>query len=151
MPLEQLNYEMNYFRRDELASPVSDTLARYDETVRKVVGPDYPHPIRMRDWELARVLGAVRSVPVGSSVLDTGSFNTYLPLAPRLPRVPPDGVSPDLIWRRLVKGAERKLRLAPPQAPRRPPSSPGWESKRRTGRPGAQPEPDAAGLRRRLV
>jgi SAM-dependent methyltransferase len=104
---------MNFFRRDELTSHVSDTLSRYDETVRRFVGPDYPHPIRMRDWELARILDAIRAVPVGSSILDTGSFNTYLPLA--LASAGYRVTASDLIWRRLVKGAERKLKLAPPK------------------------------------
>jgi SAM-dependent methyltransferase len=109
---------MNFFRRDELTPRVADTLARYDETVRRFVGPDYPHPIRMRDWELARVLDSVRSVPMGSSILDTGSFNTYLPLA--LAAAGYRLTASDLVWRRLVKAAERKLGLAP----RRPTEAP---------------------------
>src|SRR5271170_1431354 len=72
---------MNFFRRDELTPRVSDTLARYDETVRRFVGQSYPHPIRAGDWELSRALDASRSVPIGSSILDTGSYNSYLPLA----------------------------------------------------------------------
>jgi SAM-dependent methyltransferase len=72
---------MNFFRRDELTPLLSDTLARYDETIRRFVGEDYPHPLRIRDWELARTLDASRSVPIGSSVLDIGSYNSYLALA----------------------------------------------------------------------
>jgi len=72
---------MNYFRRSDLTTEVIGLLTRYDETIRRFVGPGYRHPIRMRDWELARILVAIRSVPVGSSVLDTGSYNTYLALA----------------------------------------------------------------------
>jgi SAM-dependent methyltransferase len=109
---------MNFFRRDELTPRVADTLARYDETVRRFVGAGYPHPIRMRDWELARVLESIRSVPMGSSVLDTGSFNTYLPLA--LAAAGYRLTASDLIWRRLVKSAERRLGLAP----RRPTEAP---------------------------
>jgi SAM-dependent methyltransferase len=109
---------MNFFRRDELTPRVADTLARYDETVRRFVGADYPYPIRMRDWELARVLESVRSVPMGSSVLDTGSFNTYLPLA--LAAAGYRLTASDLVWRRLMKSAERKLGLAP----RRPTEAP---------------------------
>ncbi len=112
---------MNFYRRDELTPRVSDTLARYDETVRRFVGARYPHPIRMRDWELARVLEAMRSVPVGSSVLDTGSFNTYLPLA--LASAGYRLTASDLIWRRMIKGLERSLGLAP----RRPTEAPFFE------------------------
>jgi SAM-dependent methyltransferase len=109
---------MNFFRRDELTPDVSDVLARYDATVRRFVGPGYPHPIRMRDWELARVLGAVRSVPVGSSILDTGSFNTYLPLA--LAAAGYRLTASDLVWRRMLKSAERRLGLAPTKATEAP-------------------------------
>lgn len=102
---------MNYSRRSDLTAEVDATLARYDDTVRRFVGPTYPHPVRMRDWELARVLGAVRAVPVGSSILDTGSFNTYLPLA--LSSYGYRLTASDLMWQRLAKSAERRLRLAP--------------------------------------
>jgi len=102
---------MNFFRRSELTNDVSDVLARYDTTVRKFVGAEYPHPIRMRDWELARVLAAIRSVPVGSSILDTGSFNTYLPLA--LAAAGYRLTASDLIWRRMIKSAERRIGLSP--------------------------------------
>ncbi|HMD60997.1 MAG TPA: class I SAM-dependent methyltransferase [Opitutaceae bacterium] len=105
---------MNFFRRNELTSDVADLLTRYDGTVRRFVGADYPHPIRMRDWELAKVLESIRMVPVGSSVLDTGSFNTYLPLA--LAAGGYRVTASDLIWRRMVKSAERRLGLAPAKA-----------------------------------
>jgi SAM-dependent methyltransferase len=72
----------------------------------------------MRDWELARVLEAVRSVPVGSSILDTGSYNTYLPLA--LASSGYRVTASDLIWRRLVKSFERRLGLAPAKATEAP-------------------------------
>jgi hypothetical protein len=109
---------MNYYRRSDLTPDVAKTLFRYDETVRKFVGADYRHPIRMRDWELARVLEAVRSVPVGSSILDTGSFNTYLPLvlASQGYRL----TASDLMWSRLAKSAERRLGLAPGKATEAP-------------------------------
>jgi SAM-dependent methyltransferase len=109
---------MNFFRRSELTSDVSDLLARYDETVRRFVGADYPHPIRMRDWELAKVLESIRQVPMGSSVLDTGSFNTYLPLA--LAAAGYRVTASDLIWRRMAKSAERRLGLAPAKAKEAP-------------------------------
>jgi SAM-dependent methyltransferase len=105
---------MNFFRRAELTSDVADLLARYDETVRRFVGAEYRHPIRMRDWELAKVLESIRAVPMGSSVLDTGSFNTYLPLA--LAAAGYRVTASDLIWRRMVKSAERRLGFAPSKA-----------------------------------
>jgi SAM-dependent methyltransferase len=109
---------MNYYRRSDLTADVAALLARYDETIRRFVGPDYRHPVRMRDWELARVLEAVKSVPVGSSILDTGSYNTYLPLA-----LASGGyrlTASDLIWRRLVKSLERRFGLAPAKATEAP-------------------------------
>jgi len=109
---------MNYYRRSELTAELDGVLARYDETVRRFVGPGYPNPIRMRDWELARVLEAVRAVPVGSSILDTGSFNTYLPLA--LASYGYRLTASDLIWRRLLKSYERRLGLAPAKATEAP-------------------------------
>jgi SAM-dependent methyltransferase len=102
---------MNFYRRSDLNDDVAAQLARFDRTARSYVGESYPHPIRMRDWELSRVLGAVSAVPVGSSILDTGSFNTYLPLV-----LASSGyrlTASDLLWRRLVKSAERRLGLAP--------------------------------------
>jgi SAM-dependent methyltransferase len=105
---------MNFFRRNELTSDVADLLTRYDETVRRFVGADYRHPIRMRDWELARVLESIRAVPMGSSVLDTGSFNTYLPLA--LAAAGYRVTASDLIWRRMLKSAERRIGFAPSKA-----------------------------------
>jgi SAM-dependent methyltransferase len=102
---------MNFYRRSELTADVAALLTRYDETIRRFVGPGYRHPVRMRDWELSRVLEAVRSVPVGSSILDTGSYNTYLALA-----LAASGyrlTASDLIWRRMVKSFERRLGLAP--------------------------------------
>ncbi len=105
---------MNFFRRNELTSDVSSLLTRYDETIRRFVGPNFPHPIRMRDWELARILESIRAVPMGSSVLDTGSFNTYLPLA--LAAAGYRVTASDLIWRRMVKNLERRLGLAPAKA-----------------------------------
>jgi SAM-dependent methyltransferase len=109
---------MNYYRRSDLTHDVASTLARYDDTVRRFVGTDYRYPIRMRDWELARVLEAVRSVPVGSSILDTGSYNTFLPLA-----LASQGyrlTASDLIWARMVKSFERRLGLAPKKATEAP-------------------------------
>jgi len=102
---------MNFYRRSELTDDVAALLTRYDDTVRRFAGPGYPHPLRMRDWELARVLEAVRSVPVGSSVLDTGSFNSYLPLA--LASSGYRVTASDLIWRRMLKSFVGKLGPAP--------------------------------------
>ena len=72
----------------------------------------------MRDWELAKVLESIRSVPMGSSVLDTGSFNTYLPLA--LAAAGYRVAASDLLWRRMFKSAERRLGLAPAKAQEAP-------------------------------
>jgi SAM-dependent methyltransferase len=102
---------MNFFRRNELTTDVADVLRRYDDTVRGYVGAGYPHPIRMRDWELARILDSIRPVPVGSSVLDTGSFNTYLPLA--LAAAGYRLTASDLMLSRAAKSIERRLGLAP--------------------------------------
>jgi SAM-dependent methyltransferase len=107
----QGRYSMNYFRRSELTPDVTSTLSRYDETVRGFVGPTYPHPLRMRDWELARVLEAARTVPAGSSILDTGSFNTYLALA--LASFGYRLTASDLMWSRMIKSFERRLGIAP--------------------------------------
>ena len=109
---------MNFFRRSELTTEVADVLRRYDQTVRGFVGASYPHPTRMRDWELARILEAIKPVPVGSSVLDTGSFNTYLPLA--LAAAGYRLTASDLIWMRALKSLERKLGLAPKKATEAP-------------------------------
>ncbi len=112
---------MNYYRRSELTPEVDGLLIRYDQTVRKFVGPDYGHPLRMRDWELARILDAVRSVPVGSSILDTGSFNTYLALA--LASAGYRMTASDLLWRRMAKSLERRVGLAPAKETEAPYSS----------------------------
>jgi SAM-dependent methyltransferase len=105
---------MNFFRRTDLTSDVFELLARYDETVRRFVGPDYPYPVRMRDWELAKILQSIRSVPMGSSLLDTGSFNTYLALV--LAASGYQATASDLLWKRRLKSAERRIGLAPAKA-----------------------------------
>jgi SAM-dependent methyltransferase len=109
---------MNYYRRSDLTADVAALLSRYDDTIRRFVGPGYRHPVRMRDWELARVLEAARSVPVGSSILDTGSYNTYLALA--LAAAGYRLTASDLIWRRMLKSLERRLGLAPAKATEAP-------------------------------
>jgi SAM-dependent methyltransferase len=102
---------MNFFCRAELTPRVSEALARYDETIRRFVGKDYPHSLRTRDWELSRALDASRSVPIGSSVLDTGSYDSYLPLA--LAAGGYRTTASDLTWRHFVKGIGQKVGLAP--------------------------------------
>jgi SAM-dependent methyltransferase len=104
---------MNFFRRSDLTADATGLLTRYDETIRRFVGSGYRHPIRMRDWELVRILEAVRAVPAGSNVLDTGSYNTYLALA--LGAAGYRVTASDLIWRRMLKSLERRLGLAPPK------------------------------------
>ena len=100
---------MNFFRRDELTARHSDTLTRYDETIRRFVGGDYPHPLRTRDWELARTLEASRSVPIGSSILDTGSYNTYLALA--LAAAGYRMTASELLWRHYAVGIGQSVGL----------------------------------------
>jgi SAM-dependent methyltransferase len=102
---------MNFYRRSELTPEADAVLGRYDRDVRSLVGKDYPHPLRMRDWELFRVLTAFESVPRGSRVLDTGSYNTYLALA--LAGRGFRATASDLVWQRMLKSFARTLGLAP--------------------------------------
>jgi SAM-dependent methyltransferase len=102
---------MNFFRRSELTPPTLEFLADYDRQVLRLLGPDYPHPVRMRDWELARVLQAIADGNPGARVLDTGSFNTYLGLY--LSRTQREVTVSDLLWARALKSGRRRLGLAP--------------------------------------
>jgi SAM-dependent methyltransferase len=102
---------MNYFRRDELTPRVHDTLSRYDQTIRRYVGESYPHPLRAGDWGLSQALDASRSVPIGSSVLDTGSYDSYLALA--LAAAGYRTTASDLVWRHAFRGIGRRAGLVP--------------------------------------
>jgi SAM-dependent methyltransferase len=102
---------MKFFRRSELTTACQAQLARYDETVAAAVGPGYPYPLRMRDWELCQVLTAMDSAGRDERILDTGSFNTYLGVY--LARQHPHVTVSDLLGCRLVKSLMRKIGLAP--------------------------------------
>jgi hypothetical protein len=55
---------MKYFQASELDAPCQDRLAAYDRFIRGKVGVGYPHPLRMRDWELDHVLSRLPAAPV---------------------------------------------------------------------------------------
>jgi SAM-dependent methyltransferase len=102
---------MNFYRRSDLTPAVHAMLAQYDEVVRLLVGPEYPYPIRMREWELWRILTAMENAQPEDRILDVGAFNTYLGayLAQRFPRV----TVSDLLSQRCFKSLLRRLYLAP--------------------------------------
>jgi SAM-dependent methyltransferase len=100
-----------FFRRSELTDDVDQRLAFYDREVRRLVGPDYPYPLRMRDWELWRVLQAAESLPPEAAILEGGSFNTYLGLF--LSRDHRNVTVSDRLGRRRWKSFLRGLGLAP--------------------------------------
>ena len=102
---------MNFHRRSDLTPAAHAMLAQYDEVVRRLVGPDFPYPIRMREWELWRILIALESAQPEDRILDVGAFNTYLGayLAQRFPLV----TVSDLLSQRCLKSLLRRLHLAP--------------------------------------
>ncbi len=102
---------MNFYRRSEHTPELERTLAAYDQEIRQLLGANYAYPIRMRDWELGRVLAATAGLRKDARILDTGSFNTYLGLF--LSRRHPAVTASDLLRQRAVKSALRKLSLAP--------------------------------------
>lgn len=102
---------MLFYRRRDLNSACEQTLSRYDEVVGAMVGTRVKSPLRMRDWELFKVLEAVGIFPASHRILDTGSFNTYLPLYLR--KRFDDVTASDLLAYRLRKSFARLLRLAP--------------------------------------
>lgn len=69
---------MNYYRRTELNAAADERLRRYDAAVRALAGPSFAWPLRMRDWELLRILDGVQRLPPRARLLEVGSFNTYL-------------------------------------------------------------------------
>jgi SAM-dependent methyltransferase len=102
---------MNFYRRSDLTPAAHAMLARYDEVVRQLVGPGFPYPIRMREWELWRILTALEDTQPEDRILDVGAFNTYLGayLAQRFPLV----TVSDLLSQRCLKSLLRHLHLAP--------------------------------------
>ncbi|MFI5336219.1 MAG: methyltransferase domain-containing protein [Opitutales bacterium] len=104
---------MNFSRRRDLTPAAMEVLHQYDQAVREIVGPEYAQPIRMREWELWRVLNAMEGTPPQDRILEIGSYNTFLTayLARRFPRV----TASDLMRQRCRKSLLRRLRLAPPK------------------------------------
>jgi len=86
-------------------------LAEYDRFIREKVGPAYAYPLRQRDWELCQVLSRLPASPGNFSILETGSFNTFLGVW--LSRLTPRVVISDLYGARFRKSLLRRLGLAP--------------------------------------
>jgi SAM-dependent methyltransferase len=102
---------MNFYRRSEFTPDDERLLADYDREILSLLGPDFAFPVRMRDWELRRVLESTARLSPGSRILDTGAFNTYLGL--HLARTSAQVTVSDLLWARAVKSAMRRFGLAP--------------------------------------
>jgi SAM-dependent methyltransferase len=102
---------MNFYHRSDLTPADERLLASYDQEILQRLGADFPFPVRMRDWELCRVLQATAGLGRDARILDTGAFNTYLGL--HLARLSPHVTVSDLLWARALKSALRRLGLAP--------------------------------------
>ncbi len=102
---------MNFYRRSDFTPDDERLLAAYDQEILAQLGPDFRFPVRMRDWELRRVLAATAGLKPGARILDTGAFNTYLGL--HLARLPAQVTVSDLLWARAWKSALRRVGLAP--------------------------------------
>jgi SAM-dependent methyltransferase len=102
---------MNFYHRRDLTADDERLLASYDQEILQQLGANYPFPVRMRDWELCRVLQATAGLGPGARILDTGAFNTYLGLY--LSRMQAQVTVSDLLWARARKSALRRLGLAP--------------------------------------
>jgi len=102
---------MNFYQRSDLTTADERLLAAYDQEILQLLGADYPFPVRMRDWELCRVLRATAGLGRGARILDTGAFNTYLGL--HLARSQAQVTVSDLLGARAIKSALRRLGLAP--------------------------------------
>jgi SAM-dependent methyltransferase len=102
---------LNFHRATDLSPDDYRQLDAYDRDVLRLLGGDFPFPVRMRDWEIRRVLEATADLPRDSRVLEAGSFNTYLGL--HLSRIHPRIIVSDLLWQRALKSLARRLRLAP--------------------------------------
>jgi SAM-dependent methyltransferase len=101
---------MNFFRRSEITPAVLERLAAYDRVVAAAIGAAAP-PLRMRDWELCRVLDGIEGAGAADPILELGSFNTYLGafLGTRYS----DVTVSDRLGHRRVKSLCRRLGLAP--------------------------------------
>ena len=102
---------MNFYHRSDLTPADERLLTSYDREILQLLGADFPYPVRMRDWELCRVLEATAGLGPEARFLDTGAFNTYLGL--HLARLSPHVTVSDLLWDRALKSALRRLGLAP--------------------------------------
>ncbi len=102
---------MIFYRRRDLTPDLQAVLDRYDATLRTQVAGKITTPLRMRDWELCQVLARTSSLPKNTRILDTGSFNTYLPLF--LKQRYTSVTASDLLRFRWRKSWLRRLRLAP--------------------------------------
>ena len=83
-----------------------------------MIGPGYRWPIRMRDWELWRTMDAVERRGKLGCVLDTGSYNTFLPLW--LARRAGSVIASDLLGRRWRRNFWRRIGILP-RKPTEPP------------------------------
>ncbi|HEY3755631.1 MAG TPA: class I SAM-dependent methyltransferase [Opitutaceae bacterium] len=109
---------MNFYRRSELDHAADARLRQYDTDVRAIVGPKFAWPVRMRDWELLRILDGLAKAPAGGRVLEVGSFNTYL--AAYLASRGRDVIASDRLVARRRKSWLRRFGLAgakPTEAP----------------------------------
>ena len=102
---------MNFFRREEIDAACESRLRSYDHVVAELVGPGYPYPLRMRDWELCRVLTALQGAPASARIVEIGAFNTYL--SAYLAREHRDVTASDMLRHRWWKSLLRRLHLAP--------------------------------------
>lgn len=103
---------MKFFRHHELDPNCIAQLLQYDKTVATAIGdPDYPYPLRMRDWELYEVLTAMANTDRNARILDTGAFNTYLGVY--LAQQHSNVTVSDLLRQRCYKSLLRKVKLAP--------------------------------------
>ena len=102
---------MKYFEHSDLSSENLALLEEYDAFIHEKVGLDYPYPIRMRDWELFETLKQLAPRSGHCTVLDTGSFNTYLGIW--LSEIADEVVVSDLLIRRLWISLLRRVRIYP--------------------------------------
>jgi SAM-dependent methyltransferase len=102
---------MNFFEATELDDGFRARMAEYDDFIRRQVGANFNYPLRMRDWELDRVLQQLPTRAGDYVMLDTGSFNTYLGLW--LARVSRRVIVSDLFGVRWKKSLLRRLGLLP--------------------------------------
>jgi SAM-dependent methyltransferase len=109
---------MRFFEAGELDGGCRARMAAYDFFVRERVGARFAYPLRQRDWELDQVLQRLPSRPVDGTMLDTGSFNTYLGLW--LARLAKRVVVADLYGARLRRSVMRRLGLLSAKATEAP-------------------------------